>query len=150
MRPNEGLRDPFQQARLWRQSRSIETITQQIALLTSKNAPFLAHCIESVGPQHGDHVTNAMLGLSWHQFAEALDCVWIINKQMEWSLSRQVNGLNGYMVYASEAKKLGLTAGFFCTGFQDAPHVQFRRNSSPLSVFSYAEIDQEMHRRFGG
>jgi peptidoglycan LD-endopeptidase CwlK len=149
MRPNDGLRNPFQQAKIWRQSRSIEEIEQQIQLLKTKNAPFLAHCLESVGPQHGDHVTNAMPGMSWHQFGEALDCVWIVSNKMEWSLTRQVNGLNGYMVYANEAKKLGLDAGLLWNSFQDAPHVQLRKASSPLKVFSYTEIDQAMQQRFG-
>jgi peptidoglycan LD-endopeptidase CwlK len=149
MRPNEGVRDPFQQAKIWRQSRSIEEINQQIQLLQSKNAPFLVHCLQSVGPQHGDHVTNALPGMSWHQFGEALDCVWIVGNKMEWSLTRQVNGLNGYMVYANEAKKLGLDAGLLWNSFQDAPHVQFRKASSPLKVFSYTEIDQTMQQRFG-
>ena len=149
MRPNEGLRDPFVQARYWRQSRSSEQITAKIADLQSQGAPYLAYCIDSVGPQHGDPVTNSIPGLGWHQWGEALDCFWVVNGQSEWSAKRLVNGVNGFQVYAAIAGQLGLTAGGMWTSLKDWPHVQLRSAASPLGTFTLQQIDATMKERFG-
>ncbi|MBO9701968.1 MAG: M15 family metallopeptidase [Sporocytophaga sp.] len=149
MRPNETLRDPYIQAKYWRQSRPIEQIQQKIATLKNQNANFLASCIEKVGPQHGDHVTNAIPGLSWHQWGEAIDCYWVVDNRAVWDTKTIVNGLNGYMVYADEAVKLGLDAGYFWHSFQDIPHVQLRKESNPSLVYSLVEIDKTMKNKFG-
>jgi peptidoglycan L-alanyl-D-glutamate endopeptidase CwlK len=149
LRPSASRRDPLEQARLWRQSRTIEQITKKITSLRQQKADFLADCIERVGPQHGDPVTNAIPGLSWHQWDEALDCFWVVNGAAEWSTSKLVNGLNGYHVYAEEAHRLGLNAGGTWHSFQDWPHVQFRSAGSPDDVMSLMEISNEMKKRFG-
>lgn len=149
MRPYATLRDPFEQARLWRQSRSIEEITATLKRFETDGAPFLAHCIRSVGPQSGDHVTDAPPGLSWHQWGEALDCFWVVDGKAEWSNQRLVAGNNGYRIYANEAKALGITAGGLWANLKDWPHVQFRDAGSPLQVMSLKEIDVAMKQRFG-
>ncbi|MGH9798823.1 MAG: M15 family metallopeptidase [Blastocatellia bacterium] len=149
MRPNQTLRDPFEQARLWRQSRTIEQIKQRIEVFKGAGATFLAHCLESVGPQSGDHVTDAPPGLSWHQWGEALDCFWVVDGKADFSVSRLVKGVNGYRVYVEEAAKLGLTPGGLFKKLKDFPHVQFRPEGSPTSVFNLAEISAEMEKRFG-
>ena len=95
MRPYFTIRDPFTQGKLWRQSRSTEQIRQKISDLKSKGADFLAFCIESVGPQSGDPVTNAIPGLSWHQWGEAVDCFWLVDNEVEWSTRRLIDGQNG-------------------------------------------------------
>ena len=150
MRVNETVRSPLAQARLWRQSRAIEEIRARIAALRAAGAPFLAECIEKVGPQHGDHVTNAPPGLSWHQWGEALDCFWVVDGRAEWSTTRKVNGQNGYRVYAATADQLGLDAGGLWTRFKDFPHVQLRAAGSPADLFSLPEIDAVMRERFDG
>lgn len=45
MRPSDGLRHPVDQAKLWRQSRSIEEIKAKIAEFKAGGAPFLVHCL---------------------------------------------------------------------------------------------------------
>lgn len=149
MRPYCALRTPFEQAKLWRQSRALEEIRDKIASLKAAGADFLAHCIESVGPQNGGHVTNAPPGLSWHQWGEAVDCMWIVGGQAEWSTTKKVNGVNGYRLYAEEARKLGLSAGGLWTSFKDWPHVQLRAAGSPEKIMPLKDIDAEMRRRFG-
>ena len=149
MHPNEGLRDPFKQARYWRQSRPTSEIQAKIAELKAQGAPFLAHCIDSVGPQHGPHVTNAIPGLSWHQWGEALDCFWLVDGQAEWSTTRLVNGVNGFHIYANVAPDLGLTAGGLWPNFKDWPHVQLNEESSPLGKFTLQQIDEVMRNMFG-
>jgi peptidoglycan LD-endopeptidase CwlK len=148
MQPYFTLRDPFKQAEFWRQSRTTFEIQKKIEELKQSGAFFLAHCIESVGKKYGEHVTNAIPGLSWHQWGEAVDSVWVVNKKSEWSTQITIKGLNGYMVYADEAKKLGLDSGFFWTKFKDSPHVQFRKAPSPLVELTLIQIDAEMEKRF--
>jgi hypothetical protein len=150
MVPNEGLRTPAQQAIYWRQSRSIVEINNAIANLRSSGAPYLADILESVGPRHGDEVTKVLPGNSWHQWGEAIDCFWEVDGRAEWSTTRKVNGLNGYQVYAQEAKSLGLTAGYFWPRFKDTPHVQLRSDDNPRSSgLTWPQIDQRMRDQFG-
>ncbi len=149
MRQFFTLRSPFDQGKLWRQSRSRQQVEQKINELRDNGAEFLAHCIESVGPQNGRHVTGAIPGLSWHQWGEAVDCFWLVEGDAEWSTRRKINGVNGYLNYAEIARSMGLTAGGFWSSFKDWPHVQLRRESNPGRIFSLTEIDREMRNRFG-
>ncbi|MDY6857590.1 MAG: hypothetical protein SWO11_23390, partial [Thermodesulfobacteriota bacterium] len=50
MRSYCTLRTPFEQAKLWRQSRTIQEIERQISTLKNYGGDFLAHCLETVGP----------------------------------------------------------------------------------------------------
>lgn len=149
MRPNNGLRDPFEQARLWRQSRSSEEIQVKIAEFEKQGAQFLAACLNDVGPQHGEHVTNAAPGFSWHQWGQALDCFWLLDGKAEWSSSKLINWKNGYQVYAAEAKALGLFPGGYWKNFKDWPHIQLQIHPSPNVNMSVTQIDQEMQLRYG-
>lgn len=149
MTPYCAIRTPFEQGKLWRQSRTIQTIRAKLSELRRKGAPFLAHCIESVGPQNGPPVTGAVPGLSWHQWGVALDCFWRINNVAEWSPDRG-GPANGYRIYAHEASLLGLTAGGYWQSLKDWPHVQKLKSDSPDKAGrTLAEIDAEMQRRFG-
>ena len=143
------LRSPFEQGILWRQSRSSYEVQEKITELRNNGAEFLAHCIESVGPQNGRHATNAIPGLSWHQWGEAVDCYWIIEQKAEWSTRKKVNGINGYVNYASKAVSLELTAGGYWSRFKDWGHVQMREESAPWRLFTLEEINREMENRFG-
>jgi peptidoglycan LD-endopeptidase CwlK len=146
MVPYFGLRSPFDQGKLWRQSRSQNQIDAKLAELSAKGADFLAYCIESVGPQHGPPVTNAIPGLSWHQWGEAMDCYWLRNGKAEWDTELGGNR-NGYKVFASAASKIGLFSGGYWQSFKDWPHVQKRKAGSPNLPMS--EVSSEMERRFG-
>ena len=131
MRCHSALRSPFDQGKLWRQSRSREEIVEKINELRNAGAEFLAFCLESAGPQHGDPVTNSPPGFSWHQWGESADCFWVVDGKAEWSTVKKVDGINGYHVYADEAEALGLTAGGHWPRFKDWPHVQLRAAGSP-------------------
>ena len=148
MRPFFTLRTPFEQGILWRQSRTTQEIQLKINELNNKNANFLAYCIESVGPQSGRHVTNAIPGLSWHQWGEAVDCYWLLDGNAEWSTRKKVNGKNGYANYAEIAESLALNAGGFWSSLKDWPHVQARNESSPKRLYGLKEINDEMEIRF--
>ena len=143
MRPYYTLRTPFEQAKLWRQSRTMDEIIHKMSALRIDNARFLADCISVVGPQYGRKVTNAIPGLSWHQYGEAVDCFWVIDGGSEWSTRLKVNGINGYHNYAKIAKKMGLTCGGSWKS-RDYNHVQLSSHSSPQKCFTLREIDEKM------
>jgi peptidoglycan LD-endopeptidase CwlK len=152
MRPFHTLRDPFEQARLWRQSRSSAEIQAKLKQLKRKGAPFLAHIIESVGPQHGQPVTNAIPGLSWHQWGEAVDCYWLLRNKAEWSANKKAmlrdgRKLNGYRLYAELADASGLIAGGHWQRLKDWPHIQ-QRPAEVDHYYSLPEIDKAMQERF--
>ncbi len=142
MRPFFTLRDVYEQASLYRQSRSKEEIMTKIAELRTKGAKYLAYCLETVGPSNGKWATNAIPGYSWHNWGLAIDC-FVVGKNGEaiWSSSDK-----GYKVYAKEAKKLGLNAGYFWRQ-QDSVHVQ----SEALEVYkakTLVEVDYLMKKKF--
>ena len=150
MRPYCSVRSPQIQGKLWRQSRTREEVKEKIAFLETHHCGFLAGCIKDWGPLSGPKVTGAVPGFSWHQWAEAIDSVWVINGKSEWSTSKLFNGLNGYRVYVEEAKKLGLTPGGLWSSIKDWPHVQLRPETNINKIYTLEEINAEMEKRFGG
>lgn len=149
MVPYFGIRTPFEQGKLWRQSRSVDQVADRVADLRARGADFLAHCIDSVGPQHGPQVTNAIPGYSWHQWGEAMDCYWLRDGKAEWST--EVGGVrNGYRIFAHIASDQGLTAGGYWQSLKDWPHVQKRKAGSPAdSGLNLAAINARMKEMYG-
>lgn len=149
MTPFYTVRTPQEQAKLWRQSRPYETIIKMIRWLRKNGANYLADCIELAGPQHGRWATNAIPGLSWHQWGEAVDCFWNADNEAIWSTRKKINGVNGYKVYAEQARKLGLKPGI---DFNDGVHIQKRQESSPSTridpLYTIKEIDTIMNEKF--
>ncbi len=155
MKPYFTLRTPEEQAKLWRQSRSSQQVKDGIAQLKKDGAPYLAQVLKDVGPQQGTPVTNALPGNSWHQWGKACDCYWLLDDSAEWSTAKKITlpdgtQQNGYRLYAQVAKEQGLTAGGFWTSLKDWPHVQHPADSSPRRLYSWAEIDEAMKKKFGG
>ena len=148
MTPYYTARNPTEQAVLWRQSRTINEINNALSEMTSNGAHFLANILDQVGSQFGNHVTNALPGLSWHQWGEAVDCFWNVDNSAQWS-TRVGGSQNGYRIYANNAARMGLTAGGLWNSFKDWPHVQQRSESSPLHIMSWSDIDAKMSTRWG-
>lgn len=146
MVPFFTLRDPYTQARLWRQSRSRAEVEAAISDLKREGATYLAHCLESVGPQHGKWATNALPGYSWHQWGRALDCFWLVDGKAEWS-DRKGGDRNGYRVYAEIAKRIGLTPGGYWKRSKDWPHVQHVWLEVD-DVHTPRRVDEEMQYRW--
>jgi len=142
LRPFFTRRTPKEQARFWRQSRSTIEIRKAADRLTQEGALWIAKTLLGVGPQHGRWATNALPGQSWHQWGEAIDCFVVSDLgKAVWSTKHE-----GYEAYAKEAKRLGLTAGYFWMR-KDAVHVQFR--SEPVrATHTWIEIDREMREKF--
>ena len=143
LRPFYTRRDPWTQAKLWRQSRSTAQINKAIKMLKDMGVTWIATVLESVGPQFGRWATNALPGQSWHQFDEGVDC-FVLNKQRNacWS-SRHP----GYICYAQHAKEVGLFAGFFWE-HPDAVHLQ-KREYKVLNYFTWHEIEERLINTFG-
>ena len=139
MTPYSTFRDVHHQARIWRQGRSTREIKAKLKYLRRNSASFLADVIDSVGPQKGrSKRTNAIPGLSWHNWGLAVDCFWNVDGDARWIGP-------GYKVYADTALNLGMDAGFYWKTITDSPHVQRSKQSSPLSAgFSLQYISEEM------
>lgn len=99
-------RDLFEQARLWRQSRSGIEINNKICDLKRDGAYFLVYLIRVVGAQNGPWVTFAIPGLSWHQYGAAVDCCIVENGNPVWDTAHK-----GYKIYREEGLKLGMYIG---------------------------------------
>jgi len=142
MRPFYTERDIFDQAKLWRQSRSTVEVRKAADRLDHEGATYLAKVLINVGPQHGRWATNALPGQSWHNWGEAIDCFVQGDEQRAiWSSKHP-----GYQAYAETAKELGLVAGHFWQR-KDSVHVQYRQ-SGVRAERTWTEIDEAMKERF--
>ena len=146
MRPFFTARHPVEQGGLWRQSRSGSEVRAKIASLIDAGAPYLAQCIVDAGSKSGRWATNAIPGLSWHQWGLAEDDYWLVDGKAEWDADAIHNGLQGYAVYAEEAERLGLRS---LRSIGDSPHVQQPKEGSPSSMGLVA-VDAAMRERWGG
>lgn len=134
MRPFFGLRSPFEQAKLWRQSRTWDEIEMKMEELKKAGAYRLAACIGYVGPSRGARVTNAIPGMSWHQYGEAVDCFAVDRfGRADWNSASPA-----YKSYVRAARLLGLKAG---ADFDDTVHIQLRQKE-PHQVYSVVEIEK--------
>ena len=140
MVPFFTTRTPPEQAKLWRQSRSTRDINEKIRYLRNAGAGYLADTIQNVGPQTGRWATNAIPGISWHQWGLAIDCYWLNNGSISWSG-------DGYRVYAEIAKELGYISGHFWKSV-DSVHVQEPVDPSPRRSWNLQQIDEEMRKRW--
>lgn len=126
MRPYFGIRDPITQAKLWRQSRSTVTINAEIASLRGQGCGFIADCLVKAGPQNGKWATNALPGLSWHQWGQACDLVSVMaDGNFDWDNERI------YLRFGAIVNEVG---GWWGGAFGDNDHLQ-RFRDEPLAHF---------------
>lgn len=136
MVPCEGLRTLDEQNRLYRQSRRTEEIRTKMKILTAKGAPYLAQCLTAVGHQKAKpYATNAVGGLSWHNWGLAMDCYWMDGPVVNWDGTGE-----GYQIYGELAKKIGLKWGATFSSLSDYGHVQGPMHE-PADAKSYKEIN---------
>ncbi|PDS69871.1 glycoside hydrolase domain-containing protein [Rhizobium phaseoli] len=139
MVPYFGLRSPAEQAKLWRQSREPAEIAAGVKKLRDNGAPWLADLLENTTAPKDKHVTNALPGLSWHQWGEAMDCYRSISGHANWEEKNYYDYAN-----IAECDVIGLTAGGHWAKLKDWPHVQLRKADGPQNVYSYPTIDAKM------
>lgn len=147
MRPYVTVRTPLEQAKLWRQSRTRREIDTLLALWQRLGLDYLAAVLEQAGPQYGPEVTQAKPGFSWHQWGEAVDCVWIVGGAAVWSAQPgRTRDRNGYRRYTEHAIAAGLTAGGVWKQ-RDWPHLQLRPERGPHD-WPFPRINDTMRERF--
>jgi len=132
--PYQGLRTLKQQNRLYRQSRPLSIIVNKIEELKKAGAPYLADQLEKCPPCNASYATNAVGGLSWHNWGEAVDCFLTIGKNAIWT------DHPGYRVFGEAVGRHGLKWGGTFKSFKDLCHVQMNQKE-PLDVYSYGEIN---------
>lgn len=132
------LRSLEEQAKLYRQSRSWAKIKEKMRSLESRGFGFLANVLDSVGPCSGPHTTYAGPGESFHNYAEAFDCVPMNGGRCLWSYK---NNQEYWDAMICAGKMAGLTAGGVDFGrFKDRPHFQLRSGSNPLRHYEPDQI----------
>jgi len=144
MRPFYTLRNVYEQAKLWRQSRCWEEIEKKIDFLLSQEAYFIVDVLQSVGPTHGRWATNALPGESIHQYGYAVDC-YSLEPGMDSKYRINWDHDNPYKIYAYHARDLGLNAGYFWN-HKDSVHVQDGEFHVPKD---WVLIDSMMKEKFG-
>lgn len=113
-------RDPIEQARLYRQGRSIHDIRRKSVELQDLGRPDLAELLMRVGPQYDpDIVTYAGPGQSAHNYREAWDGVPMLGGKPQWSVKSKL-----WKEYGNCARESGLEWAGDWTSFTEYPHVQ--------------------------
>jgi peptidoglycan L-alanyl-D-glutamate endopeptidase CwlK len=124
-----------EQAKLFRQSRTLHNIVLKSDELRSNGFVFLAETLVEVGPQYGKWVTNSAPGESWHQYKEAFDAVPMLDGQELWAIEGNEKYWESYFEICSN---VGMLNGH---KFGDSPHCQLRPlNINPLDVLSPAQV----------
>lgn len=130
-----GRRTLEEQAVLYRQSRPFRDIKRKADQLRIAGFPILADALLAVGPQHGDHATDAAPGESWHNYGRAFDAVPIIGGQLDWNPTDKFDARKvdaHWLRYAAEVRAAGLQWGGDWPRFRDYAHAQLGNGSNPL------------------
>lgn len=131
------LRPLEEQARLYRQSRSRQTIDAKMQKLRSLGLSVIADIIENVGPCYGKHVTNAGPGESWHNYGQAFDAVPLIGGKPAWNYMEAKVYWDAYGEAVRQAKMIW--AGDWIN-FREYPHAQLKRGGNPLREIEPEEV----------
>lgn len=131
------LRPLEDQARLYRQSRSRQTIEKKIDDFHSRGYGFLANILESVGAQNGPHVTNAAPGESFHNYGLAFDAVPLLGGKCCWEYA---SNRPLWESYGEAVRQCGLEWAGDWTSFREYPHAQLGAGGNPLRMHDPEEI----------
>lgn len=148
--PYFTMRNPVEQAKLWRMTRGKSEIGRKVQSLLNAGALYVANVLESVGPQYPGpgitgHVTYAVPGESWHNWGDAMDCYLRIDGTIEWDGEHE-----GYAVYGEVAEGLGMTWGGVWTKPNDPGHVQMPPMKPSLYFDTLSSMSSALERKFGG
>ncbi len=141
------VRDPWETARQFRQSRGTAEIEDRARRIEVAGYPWLAAILRDVGPQpSGPRITNAGPGESWHQWGYAADLCPFVGRRLawepsegdpDWSEAQQL-----WSIYADTAQQVGLVQLSW-----ERPHVQVHdAHANPLSTLTVAEINEWAER----
>ena len=119
-------------------------IDAKVKLLKSKGAPWLSDVLAGYRdiPRTKAKLTGQLPGSGWHQWGLAADAYCYRNGAMVEDGSDPC-----YKFYADEARKLGLTAGYYFSS-RDSGHVQAPSADGADDVYAWSYIDGIMKERF--
>lgn len=119
------LRPLDEQARLYRQGRSLATIQDKADELSDAfGRPDLAEILMGVGPQHGRIVTSAAPGQSYHNYGLAIDGVVLRGGKPVWGHTSNED-LSYWTRYGELAEDVGFKwAGRWRGRSREFPHLQ--------------------------
>jgi peptidoglycan L-alanyl-D-glutamate endopeptidase CwlK len=147
-------RSPEEQARLYRQSRTLMEIEYKADVFRERGFEFLSNILIGVGPQNGflgRHVTYAGPGESWHQYRMALDAVPLVDGKCMWG--KFVIGTKNirpeWLTYGKAVKKNGLYWAGDWKNFQEFPHCQEYPGSNPLKTLEPGIVESALGFSFG-
>jgi peptidoglycan L-alanyl-D-glutamate endopeptidase CwlK len=130
-----GYRRLEEQARLYRQTRTINAINKKAEKFVNMGIPKLADILWSVGPQFSDrttHLTYAGPGESWHNWGMAVDGVPVIGGKAVWDDKDPV-----WEIYRQAAEDSNLHVLNF-----EMPHLQIQpARAKVLDMFTPEEIN---------
>jgi len=119
------FRDLEEQARLYRNGRSLAKIQAKADDLAKRGRPDLGSLLIEVGPQYGRRiVTNAAPGESAHNYGYALDAVPLRGGKPVWSADEEED-LELWLRYGELAEDSGLAWAGRWTHFREYPHSQY-------------------------
>lgn len=136
---------PLQQAAYWKQGRSATDAELKSLALANGGARYLADCMTKAVPKETNLVTEDLPGFSWHQWGEAASVVWVDgSRKLNTSpvFKERPTNQNGYQLFSEECATVGLFLGRFNLA-------QLRPEKSPVELYSLADIDAEMRKRYG-
>ncbi len=136
------LRTPEEQARLYRQSRTLSQVMAKADALRRKGYPSLADILIGVGAQDGKlgaHVTNAGPGESWHQYREAFDAAPFVGGEPTWDVKHP-----HWKIYGDCVRRVGLQWAGDWTSFPEYPHAQNATGGNPLDVLTPEQVKARM------
>lgn len=142
MVPYETLVGPAREAKMWQHSRTWAQAERAAQQMSDLGAPRLARMFRKEWARAAGWRSNALPGRSWHSRGLAVDCFWSVAGRVSWD-NRSAG--NGYVIYAEEARKLGLTAGHYWQT-RDSVHVQQPSAGGPTEPWS--EVERLMGERF--
>lgn len=147
----DTYRDPFEQARLYRTSRTLDQILTKKRQLTRDGFPFLANILSSVGPQAGKlgaHVTNAGPGESWHQYGLAQDACPVLRGVLLWDYDQRLQEVEDLWQQFGEAcREAELVWAGDWVRMRERPHAQMPlSDAQPLELLIPAMIMDRAER----
>jgi peptidoglycan L-alanyl-D-glutamate endopeptidase CwlK len=138
--PYFTLRNPVKQAGLWRQSRSAAVVRKQIDDLRAEACDYIADCLDKAGPSSGPWATNALPGVSWHQYGEAVDCYLLdATGKPDWQAAH-------YGRFGTVGDANGMWWGGH---FGDTDHWQNRRIEPPAAFGTLRQINDALAAKWG-
>lgn len=120
------VRDNAEQAKLFRQGRSLSQISRMHdTLAQAYKRPDLGDLLMSVGPQNGAKLTNAAPGMSLHNYRLAFDGCPLQAGKLIWTKD-DLEDDQLWERYGQIAESVGLEWAGRWRSFKEKPHVQMR------------------------